>query len=146
MQSAWIQVGGAPAEVTLWTEAGLGPLYQSVEGCGSLRFQRLGIEVNRCLGKPSPPCSGPGPGGAFQFHEEPAEPGRAQAQPRLSQPQGWIRVRARVPRLFIQRFAEKQGSFCPVNYRGFHLMPEKPGNSGPWEAQAEGSLVKGDTG
>lgn len=75
------------------TEAGLGPLYQSVEGCGSLRFQRLGIDVNRCLGKPSPPCSGPGPGGAFQFHEEPAEPGRegvrAQAQPRLSQPRGW---------------------------------------------------------
>lgn len=54
-------------------------------------------------------------------------------------------MRARLPRLFIQRFAEKQGSFCPVNYRGFHLMPEKPGKSGPWEAQAEGSLVKGDT-
>lgn len=36
MQSAWIQVGGAPAEVALWTEAGLWPLYQSVEGWESM--------------------------------------------------------------------------------------------------------------
>lgn len=55
--------------------------------------------VNRCLGKPSRPCSGPGLGGAFQFHEEPAKtrgegPGPTKAAPSH---EARIGVRTRVP-------------------------------------------------
>lgn len=39
VQSAWIQVGGAPAEVTLWTEAGLGP--------GTNLWRAVGPDVSR---------------------------------------------------------------------------------------------------
>lgn len=79
-----------------------------------------------------------GPSGSMRNLRNPEggrgeDPGPTKAAP---SPEVRIRVRARVPRLLIQRFAEKQGSFCPANHRGSHLLPEKPGTSGPWEAQA----------
>lgn len=124
VQSAWIQVG-APAEVTLWTEAGLRPLYQSVEGCGSPRFQRLGIDMLTVAWashlRPVLAQGLEGPSSSMRNVQNSGGRGKGPDPTKAApNPEVRIRVRASVLRLFIHRFAEKQGSFCPANHRGFH--------------------------